>query len=380
MSFDQSAIQVTVTSPLSSPISTCFLQPHFNDITFRSSVATSSKLKRRQTSDSHFTVKSLKDEGGFSDSKTWANFSHLQNLISECSSLQASVCSLKAEASTTLTGSKDNFTKLMEETLHTSPERFYETEAYRQGKVMIAERTKAQLAQSESKQLKLVKSLIQLKDPKTKAKASDAAKPLLHMFIKPQDLSKRKTSQLITLNRRKFGEAYPSTLKLLKEKPHRPRLPSKYRNLDEDLRQDIIDHDKLKVDHPVPKVKSKSPPKTRLLLASEQELLFEQMEQMTPLNQLILNSFQKYKPTYVSQLRYKRNRALNKRIDQVKSNSYLPSRPSTKARPQTHECRRNLSTVHVAKRSEDLREMRGQVYSQGFRRRQASEFSATMLA
>jgi len=335
------------------------LRPHLVGPSHRSSGNTTSKLTRYKTLDTHFTVKSSKEPSVFmTESRAMKSQTNLQSLINECASFQASVGTFKCEASNIIGDSKVHFSRLKEYSQQASPDRFYESDVYKHGKAVIAAKVKAQLDNTEDEQLKLVKSLMYVSDAdrKTKGGRESQEESPNHTFVRLKDLTTKRTLKLLAINRRKFGESYPSSLKILQRKHTKPKVSNRG-NLEESLRKDIDDYMKLKVDCTFTQKVPKSPPKSRQVLATEQEQLMEQVEQMTPLNQLIMSRSQKFRPMYNSQLNYKRNLVIAKRLEQIKPSSQVVSRANsiTRVRRGESDERQISKTAYPTKRSEEYK-------------------------
>lgn len=237
-----------------------------------------------------------------------------------------------------------------------SPKRFYDTEEYWQGKALIASRTKTQFDHSELEEINLAKSMVLAEGKRLDERRS--SEPLLKSFVKPKDLMSRKMLQMLAVNRRKFGEALPTNFKT-HQKRIKPKLSNRG-NLEKCLREDIIEYTKLKVDCNFTPSLGKSPLKTRPLLISEQETLIEQMDQMTPLNQMVLNRAMKYGPIYRSQLNFKRNLEVAKRLEQIKPSKAVLIRAKSLSKPRSNyasEASQMNKTGYLRKRLEEFNTM-----------------------
>lgn len=306
----------------------------------RTSRQASSKSKKQKTVTSCLTSTNSKDCGVFLTEAKSSSHNILQKLISECSSLQESLNTLKVKAVDVLSNS---YSKLRQDDQHSSPNRFYESKVYRKGKALLAAKTKVQTENCEQEHLKLVKSLMLVKDT---ARPSNGQKlPSPKQFVTIKDLKTKKTSQLLAINRRKFGESVPLTLRLVEDKPIKPKLQLRG-NLEDSLMRDVHKYNRNKTDLSFIAPSSRSPPKSRQVLANEQEQLFEQMEQMTPLNQLIISRSQKYRPKCSSQLNVRRNLEMARKYEMVKPSPEVlrRARSITRARQRdTSRDRQQLS-------------------------------------
>jgi hypothetical protein len=205
----------------------------------------------------------------------------------------------------------------------------FSNEVYRRGKQAIQAKKQTRQSHSEQRQVSLVKSLVLL----------NKGRGVPHLLpIRSTDLKAKQTLQLLALNRRKFGERRPSDLKLPDCKAVRAAL-DKTNSLEETIKQDIIAYKKK------PKTlgssalvtPARSPPKVRHLLVSEQEELFEQMDRMTDLNQLVLSRSLKYKPAYRSKLNFKHNLKEARRLEQVKPRSDVHARANSRSRCRLYD-------------------------------------------
>jgi hypothetical protein len=201
--------------------------------------------------------------------------------------MQVSVNSFRLEAATALTNSISLFSKLKQNSVEVTPKKFLESVSYRQGKSAIAARMQQK---HDKEEIALVKSLVYVHSKAPR------------LFLRTRDLTHRTTSQLLALNRRKFGESSLSSLRVREEKSCRPR--ASVGDLDESLKQEQTRKMKRSFEQsPV-----KSPPKSRTAMAREQERLFEESEQMSPLNKLVFDRSLKYKGPFSRKLIFKHDK------------------------------------------------------------------------
>jgi hypothetical protein len=257
----------------------------------------------------------------------------LQAIINECSVLQASVTSFKHEAAHTLSDSLGSFTKLKQASEQTSPYRNFDTEAYLQGKAVIAANIKALLSPSERSQLKQVESLMLISKPK-----KSLLKQTSRDFVSTNDLTAKRTSELLAINRRKFGGAYPVSLKLSQEKQSRPRITISQGNLEQSILHDIEEYQRNQKVESFSQSAVKTSHKTRL--APEQLSM-----KRTP--QLILDRTMKYRPLCSNQLKH----SLNARLKQTRTSSQLIGAETPKVRVR-------VNSGHTLCTAAELRSMR----------------------
>lgn len=234
----------------------------------------------------------------YSDSFLQGSTGGLNSLISECSSLQASVTSLKHTASKKLSLSRLKFCKLKKTSKPISMKAWIKSQAYQDGKALIASKVKSKTADDLNASLNLVRSLVVVQ----RNQGFDSDGELTHPYASIKDLTSLKISQLLALNRRKFGESFPSSPLKMNQRRTRSQF---YFDFDIDtkhLKASYKDANQPHLRRYLSRLREKPPTKSRTMLAEEQEGMFEQIEKMTPLNKLVLQKFSKYQPALRSKL------------------------------------------------------------------------------
>lgn len=249
----------------------------------------------------------VKERMSLTQTRSSRRQSGLQAIINECSVLQASVSSFKHEAAHTLSESLGSFTKLKQASEQSSPYRNFDTEAYLQGKAVIAANIKALLSPSEQSQQKQVESLMLIYKPK-----KSLFKQTSRDFVSTNDLTAKRTSELLAINRRKFGGAYPVSLKLSQEKQSRPRITISQGNLEQSILRDIEEYQRNQGVESFSQSAVKTSHKTRFVFAPEQLSMKRNPH-------LILDRTIKYRPLCSSKLKH----CLKTRLKQTRTSSQL---------------------------------------------------------
>lgn len=243
----------------------------------------------------------------------------LNSLINDCSTLQASVNYFKSVALTVVQENKINFDNLKRVSQQGSLRRWISSQAYREGKAKIASKAKPKEGSFNDKEICFVKSLViihgGLKDELNSAQEQ-------HSYACPKDLTTKQVSQLLALNRRKFGESFPTSLLPVQKARSKSQI-SFDGVINSQAKLNFIGRQKQS--RSLSQTIMKSPPKTRQLMVEEQENLYDKMEKMNSLNRLIFKNINKYKPALRSKLHYQKE----KDYDRIASNiDPLPKSPS----------------------------------------------------
>jgi hypothetical protein len=221
----------------------------------------------------------------------------LNSLIKDCSMLQASVSSFKLQASSSLSDSKAIFDRLKVRLDPKTPGlKWNNSDTYLGGKALLAAYAKTKAKVSEDRKMRLVSSLLGV----TEGRPQQLRKSAKQIFVGIKDV--QATSKLLALNKRKFGESFPTALKRAPEVRCKSRLKSES-SLDEILMQDFKELQKermcLKSEYQFNETQAKH----RYILADDQVKLAEVITKASnPVQKLILKEHLKFKPMIVGHL------------------------------------------------------------------------------
>mmetsp|Transcript_6714 Transcript_6714/g.11944 ORF Transcript_6714/g.11944 Transcript_6714/m.11944 type:complete len:292 (-) Transcript_6714:3679-4554(-) len=262
-------------------------------------------------------------ETSFTRSESFLNDqSGLNSVINKCSTLQTSISSFKLLAACKLARNKLKFGKLKRESDEGSMKRWINSQTYKDGKAVIASKAKLKKGGTENKQLDLVKSLVVIHGAK-KADSLEAS----HGYACIKDLSSKQVSQLLLLNRRKFGESFLTSLQSTTTQPHKVKLSFDFD--EQPWKSQTAELYRKSQKRSLSQMNEKAMHKNRQLLTDEQEKLYEKMEKMNPLNKLVIKNILKYKPILRSKLHY----AKGKSLERINSQVVTDLKPLTDMKP-----------------------------------------------
>jgi hypothetical protein len=227
-------------------------------------------------------------------------------LISECSMLHSLAVSTWHEATSKIADCRQSFASLnklvgVKETTSWNTAAQY-LRGKRKIKAVQAKKTKQNLA----KHMKVIKSVLEDSDCEE------------HVYLSPKDLNTKNIFKLLQINRRSFGAKRSPGLRFSERTSPQPCKPKGFMRepFDAVLMREIeeykqamlpeleIEYDDLRK-------------KFRAVAVEEQEKLYSQLHQMSPLNQLVLRRKKKFIPRLRSQFNYRRNQQLDSLMDKI---------------------------------------------------------------